>query len=122
MTESTMPPWAGPDLDAEDGAEGDATEHAAELTTGGEPTLEELLRVVVHNDETTPYAYVTQTLGSVFMLSDELAEHIARTAHDKGAAVVVIRPRHEAETLAKVARGRAKVNKFPLMFTLEQEA
>lgn len=117
MTESSIPPWAGPDLDAGE----DAIEHAADHPSG-EPTLEDLLRVVVHNDETTPYAYVTQTLGSVFMLSDELAEHIARTAHDKGAAVVVIRPRHEAETLAKVARGRAKVDKFPLMFTLEQEA
>lgn len=108
MSEQTMPPLAGSELEAQGNA-------------AVEQTLDGLLRVVVHNDEATPYAYVIQTLGSVFMLSEELAEHIAWTAHTKGSAVVVVRPRREAETLAKIARGRAKVDGFPLAFTLEQE-
>ena len=58
-------------------------------------------------------------VGSVFMLSEELADHIAFTAHDNGSAVVVVRPRREAEKLVSVANGRAKVAGYPLTFTLD---
>jgi ATP-dependent Clp protease adapter protein ClpS len=54
-------------------------------------------------------------------LSEEIAEHVANTAHSEGQAVVVVRPRDEAERLAKVARARARLDGFPLMFSLEQE-
>jgi ATP-dependent Clp protease adaptor protein ClpS len=76
--------------------------------------------VLLHNDEVTPYEYVINILGDLFMLSEELADHIAWTAHNKGTAVVVTRPRMEAEKLVKVARGRARTNGYPLTFTLEQ--
>ena len=75
--------------------------------------------VLVHNDDVTPFDFVIRTLSSVFMLSDELAEHIATTAHDNGTAVVAIRPRAEAEMLMRVALGRAKKDGYPLEFTLE---
>jgi len=78
-------------------------------------------KVLIHNDEKTPFEYVIQTLESVFMLSEEIADHIAWTAHDRGTAVVVIRPRLEAEALARVARGRAQTDGYPLQFTLEKE-
>ena len=44
----------------------------------------------------------------------------AATAHNKGVAVVVVRPRVEAEKLVSVARGRARSSGYPLTFTLEQ--
>jgi ATP-dependent Clp protease adapter protein ClpS len=76
-------------------------------------------RVIIHNDEVTPYDYVIDTLNDFFLLSGEIAEHVAWTAHTRGAAVVVMRPRHEAETLVKAAHARAKMSGFPLTFSVE---
>ena len=76
--------------------------------------------VLIHNDDVTPIDFVIYTLSSVFMLSDELAEHIAATAHDSGSAVVTTRKRAEAEMLMSVALGRAKNDGYPLKFSLEQ--
>lgn len=78
-------------------------------------------KIIVHNDEVTPYDYVIHILGDLFMLSEELADHVAWTAHTKGVAVVVVRPRVEAEKLVKVAHGRARQVSYPLTFSLEQE-
>lgn len=86
-----------------------------------EEATEPPCKVLIHNDDVTPYEYVIYTLGSVFMLSDELADHVAWTAHNKGEAVVVVRPRREAEKLVKVAAGRARGDGFPLTFTLEND-
>jgi ATP-dependent Clp protease adaptor protein ClpS len=108
MPENTMPSIAQ-----------SSTEHDFQplvRETGGD-----LYAVLLHNDEVTPYDYVTGLLGDLFMLSEELAEHIAVTAHARGMAVVVVRPRSEAEKLVKVAHGRARREGFPLTFSLEQE-
>ena len=78
-------------------------------------------KIFVHNDEVTPYDYVIGILGDLFMLSEELADHVAWTAHTKGVAVVVVRPRVEAEKLVKVAHGRARQSSYPLTFSLEQD-
>jgi ATP-dependent Clp protease adaptor protein ClpS len=78
-------------------------------------------KIIVHNDEVTPYDYVIHILGDLFMLSEELADHVAWTAHTKGVAVVVVRPRLEAEKLVKVAHGRARQVSYPLTFSLEQD-
>ncbi|HXF60018.1 MAG TPA: ATP-dependent Clp protease adaptor ClpS [Caldilineaceae bacterium] len=78
--------------------------------------------VVIHNNDTAPYEYVVQLLESFFLVSEELADHIAWTAHTKGAAVVAVRPSEEATMLVQVAQGRAKYDGFPLIFTLEPVA
>ncbi len=78
-------------------------------------------QILLHNDEITPYDYVTQLLTGVFFLSEELADHIAWTAHNKGAAVVVVRPRPEAHKLVAVAHSRARADGFPLSFSLHPE-
>lgn len=80
-----------------------------------------LWRVIIHNDEVTPYDYVISVLETVFFLSSELAEHVTWTAHEQGQAVVVIRPRTEAERLVDIAKTRARLDGFPLTFTLEIE-
>jgi ATP-dependent Clp protease adaptor protein ClpS len=84
-------------------------------------TLEPRYRVLIHNDDVTPYNYVISILEEVFMLSEEIAEHIAWTAHHEEVAVVVVRPRPEAEKLIKVARSRARLDGFPLTFSLERD-
>lgn len=108
MSEVAMSPFAQPD----------ATElaRAGVKSTGGD-----LSSVVIHNDDVTPYEYVVRMLGDLFMLSEELAEHVALTAHTKGEAVVVVRPRPEAEKLVKVALGRARLDGYPLTFSVEQD-
>lgn len=78
-------------------------------------------KIIVHNDDVTPYDYVINILGDLFMLSEELADHVAWTAHMKGVAVVVVRPRAEAEKLVKVAHGRARMSSYPLTFSLERD-
>ena len=108
MKQSTLYPAIQPDTERDLG----------EQTIGGRG---DQCSVLLHNDEVTPYDYVIALLGDLFMLSEELAEHIAVTAHTRGLAVVVVRPRAEAEKLVKVAHGRARREGFPLTFSLEQE-
>lgn len=78
--------------------------------------------VIVHNDDVTPFEYVVRILTHLFMLSEEIAEHVAQTAHAEGQAIVVVRPRAEAERLVKVARMRARADGYPLTFSIEPEA
>lgn len=80
----------------------------------------ELRAVLLHNDDITPYEYVIELLGALFMLSEEIADHIAMTAHTKGTAVVVVRPRAEAEKLVLAAGGRSRREGYPLTFSLGQ--
>lgn len=86
-----------------------------------EEVLEPQYRVLVHNDPITTFEYVIGLLKSIFRLSGEIADHIARTAHNYGFAVVVVRPRPEAESLSKAANTRARGDGYPLTFTIEPE-
>ncbi|MFN8446758.1 MAG: ATP-dependent Clp protease adaptor ClpS [Caldilineaceae bacterium] len=78
-------------------------------------------RVLIYNDEHTPRNYVIYVLEHIFLLSDEIAEHVVETAESEGVAVVVVRPKPEAERLISVAHARAKLDGHPLTFTLEQD-
>lgn len=81
-----------------------------------------LYRILVHNDDVTPYEYVLAILGRVFLLSEELAEHIAWTAHNEGVAIVMVRPRDEAKRLITVAHSRARMDGYPLAFSMEEDS
>lgn len=109
MTDNAVPPLSSVNVE-------EHVQAPAGTTTGG------LATILIHNDDVTPYSYVMYMLGDLFMLSEELADHVAWTAHTKGTAVVVVRPRAEAEKLVKVARGRARMDGYPLTFSLEQRA
>ncbi|MCB0062005.1 MAG: ATP-dependent Clp protease adaptor ClpS, partial [Caldilineaceae bacterium] len=80
-----------------------------------------LYKVLIHNDEVTPLDYVIRILRRIFMLSQELAEHVAETAHSEDVAIVVIRPRPEAEKLVGAARLQARADGYPLTFSLEPD-
>lgn len=81
--------------------------------------LEPPYMVLIHNDDVTPYDYVVGLLQEIFLLSEEMADHVAWTAHHEGLAVVVVRPRPEADKLITAARGRARIDGYPLTFSME---
>ncbi|MCC6454652.1 MAG: ATP-dependent Clp protease adaptor ClpS [Caldilineaceae bacterium] len=108
MSESAMQPV--PETNVEEASKG----------TIGVYSTEGMATILVYNDEVTPYDYVMNMLSDLFMLSEEMADHIAWTAHTKGVAVVVVRPHAEAVKLVKVARGRARFVGYPLRFSLGQ--
>ena len=80
-----------------------------------------LYKVLIHNDDVTPLDYVIRILRRIFMLSQELAEHVAETAHNEEVAIVVIRPRPEAEKLVGAARLQSRADGYPLTFSLEPD-
>jgi ATP-dependent Clp protease adaptor protein ClpS len=99
------------------------TEPAPDITTEKIPTdvTAPLYKVLIHNDDVTPLDYVIRILQRIFMLSQELAEHVAETAHNEEVAIVVIRPRTEAEKLVGAARLQARADGYPLTFSLEPD-
>ncbi len=86
-----------------------------------EAELEPPFTVYIHNDDVTPYDYVILVLRTIFKLSHELAEHITWVAHNTGVARVVTRPRSEAQRLVDRAHTAARVDGYPLTFSLEPE-
>jgi ATP-dependent Clp protease adaptor protein ClpS len=84
-----------------------------------DPDFEPPWRVLIHNDDVTPFDYVMRILLQLFLLSEEIAEHVAYTAHTEGQAVAVVRPRDEAARLVKVAHARARLDGYPLTFSME---
>lgn len=92
-----------------------------EVSTEQAIALEPWWRVIIHNDDVTPYDFVVRVLVSIFKLSDASADIIALTAHLTGRAHVVTRPKREAETLVNKAHFAARMEDYPLTFTLEPE-
>ncbi len=92
-----------------------------ELDEATGTSFEPLWRILLHNDPITTFEYVMFILCRLFDLSSEMAEHIAWTAHSKGTAVVVIRPRSQAKKLIDIAHGRARMDGFPLSFSMEPD-
>ncbi len=94
-------------------------------TIVGEPTTRSvharLYRILILNDEVTPFGYVILLLEDIFELSLEMAEHVAWMAHSQGSAVVRICPKPEAEKLVARAHSRAQRDGFPLAFDLQPE-
>lgn len=86
-----------------------------------EPAEEPPYRVLVHNDEVTPYSFVIAILIRIFELTPMIAEHVTFTAHTNGLALVVILPKTEAERRVGKAHFAARLEGFPLTFTVEPE-
>jgi ATP-dependent Clp protease adaptor protein ClpS len=86
-----------------------------------ESQLEPPFIVFIHNDDVTPFEYVILILSTIFELSHELAEHIAWVAHNTGIARVVTRPRSEAERLVAKAHAAARMDGYPLTFSMEPD-
>ena len=86
-----------------------------------ETQLEPPYRVLIHNDDVTPFDFVIAVLRSVFMLTNALAEAITTEAHFKGIAYVMTLPLEEAKYRVGKAHGMARAAGFPLTFSIEPE-
>jgi ATP-dependent Clp protease adaptor protein ClpS len=78
-------------------------------------------RVLIHNDDITPYNFVVAILIRVFQLTPIIAEHITYLAHNNGLALVAVLPKAEAERRVGKAHFAARLEGFPLTFTIEPE-
>lgn len=78
-------------------------------------------KVLIHNDDVTPYNFVVAILIRIFELTPIIAEHVTYLAHTKGVALVAVLPKSEAERRVGKAHFAARLEGFPLTFTLEPE-
>lgn len=86
-----------------------------------EPAEEPPYRVIVHNDDVTPFNFVVAILIRIFRLTPVIAEHVTYLAHTKGLALVAVLPKSEAERRVGKAHFAARLEGFPLTFTIEPE-
>lgn len=80
-----------------------------------------LYRVIIHNDDVTPMDFVLHILTSVFYLSGAHALQVMYTAHFHGSAHVQTLPKPEAQKRIGLAHFSARMNGFPLEFSLKPE-
>jgi ATP-dependent Clp protease adaptor protein ClpS len=84
--------------------------------------LEPPYRVLIHNDDVTPFDFVIAVLRSVFHLSGRDALAVTTRAHVTGLAYVMTLPYEEAKYRVGKAHGLARAAGYPLTFSLEPEA
>ncbi len=95
------------------------TEQALEWVVVGDEGQQ--AKVLVHNDDVTPYDFVLLILRQVFSLSPSQAERVTLRAHVTGLAYVMTLPLEEAKHRVGRAHGLARQAGFPLAFTIEPE-
>ena len=78
-------------------------------------------KVLIHNDDVTPYYFVVIILQKIFELTPLEAEHVTFVAHTNGLAYVATYPRTEAQKRVGKAHFAASLEGYPLMFTIEPE-
>ena len=86
-----------------------------------EAELEKPFRVIIHNDNITPYDFVLVILCTIFELNINRAEEITFEAHLNGLALVIILPYKEAHEKVYNAQSSARQYGYPLSFTLEAD-
>lgn len=78
-------------------------------------------KVIVHNDERTPFDFVIKLLKKIFHKTDSEAAADTQEVHDRGSAVVGIYFFEVAEEKSTTATNMAKANSFGLKVTFEPE-
>jgi ATP-dependent Clp protease adaptor protein ClpS len=92
-----------------------------ELDTSLEDALEPNCRVLIHNDDVTPFDFVIAILQRIFQLTSMEAERVAYVAHTSGLAYVTTLPCPEAHKRVGKAHFAASLEGYPLMFSVEIE-
>jgi len=108
----TMTPDVQPDTD---------TDVEVEVTSDEEVMLDPPYRILIHNDDVTPYDFVIHVLQSVFNFSLLKAVAITQRAHVTGVGYVATYPLEQAKYLVGQAHGMARAEGYPLTFTIEPE-
>jgi ATP-dependent Clp protease adaptor protein ClpS len=80
-----------------------------------------LYRVIIHNDDITPMDFVLRILMNVFYLNGAHALQVMYTAHYHGSAYVQTLPKPEAQKRVGFAHFSARMNGYPLAFSLKPE-
>lgn len=78
-------------------------------------------KVVLHNDDSTPMAFVIELLVGLFNHDPAKAEDITMEVHTKGKAVAGIYYYEIAEQKSHEATNISRNNGFPLTFSVEEE-
>jgi ATP-dependent Clp protease adaptor protein ClpS len=86
-----------------------------------ESAEEPFYRVIIHNDDVTPMDFVVHILVQVFLLHPTDAARVMLTAHYQGAAYVQTLPRSEAQRRIGKAHFAARLESYPLHFSMEPE-
>lgn len=89
--------------------------------TGVSITQGPLYRVIIHNDNVTSMDFVLVTLVNIFFLAGPHALQVMYTAHFHGKAYVQTLPLPEANKRVGMAHMSARLNGYPLQFTIEPE-
>jgi ATP-dependent Clp protease adaptor protein ClpS len=83
--------------------------------------LEPLYRVIIHNDHVTPMDFVMRILTSIFYLGTDTATEVMLKAHITGLSYVQTLPKPEAEKRINKAHFAARLEGYPLLFSIELE-
>ena len=86
-----------------------------------ETELEPPYRVLIHNDDVTPFDFVMAVLRAVFFLSGRDALAVTTRAHVTGIAYVMTLPFEEAKYRVGKAHSLARAAGYPLTFSIEPE-
>ncbi len=92
-----------------------------EFVVMDETELEHPYRVIIHNDDVTPFDFVIAVLVHFFELDARRAADITVAAHISGQALVTVLPYEEAHQRVYAAQSAARDYGYPLSFTLEPE-
>lgn len=77
-------------------------------------------RVVLHNDDFTPFGFVIELLQLIFNKSSQDAQALASVVHEKGAAHVGLFTKEIAITKASIVISTAEKYGYPLYASAEE--
>ena len=80
-----------------------------------------LHKVILVNDDFTPREFVVRVLKAEFRVSEEQAQRVMMTAHQRGVCVVAVFTKDIAESKATNATDLGRSKGYPLLFTTEPE-
>jgi ATP-dependent Clp protease adaptor protein ClpS len=96
--------------------------HESELDEVREEVTEPpLYRVLIHNDDYTPKAFVVEILMKIFNKTMDEATGIMWHTHQNGTGLCGIYPLEVAETKVGVVTEAARDSGFPLRLTIEED-
>jgi len=85
-----------------------------------ETTEAPLYDIIIHNDDTTPMDFVIHILNTIFSIPNPNAANIMYTAHLNGEAYVQTLPKLEAQRRVGKARFAARLQSYPLEFSIKR--
>jgi ATP-dependent Clp protease adaptor protein ClpS len=86
-----------------------------------EAQLDPPSKVLLHNDDSTPYDFVVSVLQTAFGFPWFKAVAVTHTAHTRGIALVGVYPLEEAKYKVGQAHAMARAEGYPLTLTIEPE-